>query len=629
MAITRIDIAPCVTGYGASQPSFEVTVTYEQVTDLQNKGIAIWLEEDGEHLDLIYHSPIDLLPEKQTIVLNDTSVFDQLDTIVKKGGFKEYKLYAVYTEPANAIRSSPTENLVVFTDVVPTIESVKQNKENVQIIVDYYSSKVNYYLYNLTHDKKFPFSFVYNEEENHWQGNSTFDTSIGECNESLEVTLVEKYDALSSCIIASETSQKLENVTGACMTQTKWSPLGSDLLFDSEFPDFVDGAISTDKSSHWISFFSYPKNAQYTIFARMRSAEGKTYAVREIPIKNSRTQRDISSTAITGTDKWASVWRSNDGTIDFKYNIYLAAFEANLRPQPGWNNVSGEEINISTGRNNCVCPRIVYNPASGVLLVTWVNIEDKKLVGIYYKLGDDNQFKQVSYAFDISREISLSYYVGLDLDLNSSYENNVVLMVDGDTVIVGYQKTQEDIYFSRVSAPGANGQVTVTPLTTHRLPTVGPHKFHATIDVSSDASGTENKRILMVYSSYLRVYGVCLQLFGTRTSMVYPDTQLNVDIVNLCFCPNIKSIDNGVGGKNYVVAWGTEYNIVYNTFDSDFISVGKETIFNVGSYNRHPTVVSSESQVGITFQSIGGLPGPITLGTAIYTHTFNYNTSAT
>ncbi|MEW7859203.1 hypothetical protein AB2M95_25105 [Pseudomonas chlororaphis] len=378
---------------------------------------------------------------------------------------------------------------------------------------------------------------------------------------------------------------------------TKWLN-GLNIFYDDSSNESLRGVLKTDVSGHLIGTYQGPKASGYTtLYGRLETKNGTLRPSYLLPAFTQRTQKDVDTTPIQGSDDFVAVWASNDPGA---FRIFARKYSVSERQGIG---APFTETLISGSNGDYVCPRVIYNPANCQLFACWIGVTERQLQGIWL---DKDTLEPTSYPVMITSAVYPTLFnPGADLD-TSTYEN-IVLMNHGDGVIVSVQETLSKINFLRVGSP-SSGKSPVNLITSYSQTGMG--KFHATFD-------TVHNNIMLVYigtSAY--VYGDRVRVFGkadqSEAEQYQSDQELQalspVRLNNNVYAssqPYISAMPDACGVIDFLVTWSTGYTgIFFNRFDDAFIPLAAETSINPNdSGNTFPKAVASDNQVAVLLQA--------------------------
>ncbi|WP_333678123.1 hypothetical protein [Dyella sp.] len=383
---------------------------------------------------------------------------------------------------------------------------------------------------------------------------------------------------------------------------TNWQD-GLNILFDGPYNESPRAALCTAVSGQLIGAYTGYDGTVWTLYTRMQTTNGALRPPYLMPAFTRNNQKDIDLTAIDGTNEMVAVWASshNNGLYRVYARKYSVSDQGVGTPFPPY-----PEILASGENGNYVCPRVIYNPTSGLTFVCWASDNERELQGIWL----DRSLEEQSYRFGISKDIySTFYYSGTELGIAAN--ENIVLMNQRDSVIVAIQETLSKINFYRVERP-VFGSSRVTLITSYPQANMG--KFHAVLDQSRST-------IMLVYvgpQSY--VYGDRLRVFGLQDDS--PDgsptphaednqPRAGIRLNNATYATGMPYIaalpaqKGQEGPPGFVVAWScANYGIYYNHFDELFNPMAAERQINPNdSANNYPKVLVSDNQVAIVMQA--------------------------
>ncbi|ROL90204.1 hypothetical protein [Pseudomonas chlororaphis] len=378
---------------------------------------------------------------------------------------------------------------------------------------------------------------------------------------------------------------------------TKWLN-GLNIFYDDSSNESLRGVLKTDVSGHLVGTYQGPKASGYTtLYGRLETKNGTLRPSYLLPAFTQRTQKDVDTTPIQGSDDFVAVWASNDPGA---FRIFARKYSVSERQGIG---APFTETLISGSNGDYVCPRVIYNPANCQLFACWIGVTERQLQGIWL---DKDTLEPTSYPVMITSAVYPTLFnPGADLD-TSTYEN-IVLMNHGDGVIVGVQETLSKINFLRVGSP-TSGKSPVNLMTSYSQTGMG--KFHATFD-------TAHNNIMLVYigtSAY--VYGDRVRVFGkadqSEAEQYQSDQELQalspVRLNNNVYAssqPYISAMPDACGVIDFLVTWSTGYTgIFFNRFDDAFIPLAAETSINPNdSGNTFPKAVASDNQIAVLLQA--------------------------
>ncbi|RON82691.1 hypothetical protein BK635_12400 [Pseudomonas chlororaphis] len=378
---------------------------------------------------------------------------------------------------------------------------------------------------------------------------------------------------------------------------TKWLN-GLNIFYDDSSNESLRGVLKTDVSGHLVGTYQGPKASGYTtLYGRLETKNGTLRPSYLLPAFTQRTQKDVDTTPIQGSDDFVAVWASNDPGA---FRIFARKYSVSERQGIG---APFTETLISGSNGDYVCPRVIYNPANCQLFACWIGVTERQLQGIWL---DKDTLEPTSYPVMITSAVYPTLFnPGADLD-TSTYEN-IVLMNHGDGVIVGVQETLSKINFLRVGSP-TSGKSPVNLITSYSQTGMG--KFHATFD-------TVHNNIMLVYigtSAY--VYGDRVRVFGkadqSEAEQYQSDQELQalspVRLNNNVYAssqPYISAMPDACGVIDFLVTWSTGYTgIFFNRFDDTFIPLAAETSINPNdSGNTFPKAVASDNQIAVLLQA--------------------------
>ncbi|WP_277591570.1 hypothetical protein [Pseudomonas chlororaphis] len=378
---------------------------------------------------------------------------------------------------------------------------------------------------------------------------------------------------------------------------TKWLN-GLNIFYDDSSNESLRGVLKTDVSGHLVGTYQGPKASGYTtLYGRLETKNGTLRPSYLLPAFTQRTQKDVDTTPIQGSDDFVAVWASNDPGA---FRIFARKYSVSERQGIG---APFTETLISGSNGDYVCPRVIYNPANCQLFACWIGVTERQLQGIWL---DKDTLEPTSYPVMITSAVYPTLFnPGADLD-TSTYEN-IVLMNHGDGVIVGVQETLSKINFLRVGSP-TSGKSPVNLITSYSQTGMG--KFHATFD-------TVHNNIMLVYigtSAY--VYGDRVRVFGkadqSEAEQYQSDQELQalspVRLNNNVYAssqPYISAMPDACGVIDFLVTWSTGYTgIFFNRFDDAFIPLAAETSINPNdSGNTFPKAVASDNQIAVLLQA--------------------------
>ncbi|AUG03300.1 hypothetical protein CXQ81_22710 [Pseudomonas sp. 09C 129] len=378
---------------------------------------------------------------------------------------------------------------------------------------------------------------------------------------------------------------------------TKWLN-GLNIFYDDSSNESLRGVLKTDVSGHLVGTYQGPKASGYTtLYGRLETKNGTLRPSYLLPAFTQRTQKDVDTTPIQGSDDFVAVWASNDPGA---FRIFARKYSVSERQGIG---APFTETLISGSNGDYVCPRVIYNPANCHLFACWIGVTERQLQGIWL---DKDTLEPTSYPVMITSAVYPTLFnPGADLD-TSTYEN-IVLMNHGDGVIVGVQETLSKINFLRVGSP-SSGKSPVNLMTSYSQTGMG--KFHATFD-------TAHNNIMLVYigtSAY--VYGDRVRIFGkadqSEAEQYQSDQELQalspVRLNNNVYAssqPYISAMPATCGVIDFLVTWSTGYTgIFFNRFDDAFIPLAAETSINPNdSGNTFPKAVASDNQIAVLLQA--------------------------
>ncbi|WDG52209.1 hypothetical protein [Pseudomonas chlororaphis] len=378
---------------------------------------------------------------------------------------------------------------------------------------------------------------------------------------------------------------------------TKWLN-GLNIFYDDSSNESLRGVLKTDVSGHLVGTYQGPKASGYTtLYGRLETKNGTLRPSYLLPAFTQRTQKDVDTTPIQGSDDFVAVWASNDPGA---FRIFARQYSVSERQGIG---APFTETLISGSNGDYVCPRVIYNPANCQLFACWIGVTERQLQGIWL---DKDTLEPTSYPVMITSAVYPTLFnPGADLD-TSTYEN-IVLMNHGDGVIVGVQETLSKINFLRVGSP-SSGKSPVNLITSYSQTGMG--KFHATFD-------TVHNNIMLVYigtSAY--VYGDRVRVFGkadqSEAEQYQSDQELQalspVRLNNNVYAssqPYISAMPDACGVIDFLVTWSTGYTgIFFNRFDDAFIPLAAETSINPNdSGNTFPKAVASDNQIAVLLQA--------------------------
>jgi len=378
---------------------------------------------------------------------------------------------------------------------------------------------------------------------------------------------------------------------------TKWLN-GLNIFYDDSSNESLRGVLKTDVSGHLVGTYQGPKASGYTtLYGRLETKNGTLRPSYLLPAFTQRTQKDVDTTPIQGSDDFVAVWASNDPGA---FRIFARKYSVSERQGIG---APFTETLISGSNGDYVCPRVIYNPANCQLFACWIGVTERQLQGIWL---DKDTLEPTSYPVMITSAVYPTLFnPGADLD-TSTYEN-IVLMNHGDGVIVGVQETLSKINFLRVGSP-SSGKSPVNLITSYSQTGMG--KFHATFD-------TVHNNIMLVYigtSAY--VYGDRVRVFGkadqSEAEQYQSDQELQalspVRLNNNVYAssqPYISAMPATCGVIDFLVTWSTGYTgIFFNRFDDAFIPLAAETSINPNdSGNTFPKAVASDNQIAVLLQA--------------------------
>ncbi|WPO47675.1 hypothetical protein [Pseudomonas sp. S1Bt23] len=378
---------------------------------------------------------------------------------------------------------------------------------------------------------------------------------------------------------------------------TKWLN-GLNIFYDDSSNESLRGVLKTDVSGHLVGTYQGPKASGYTtLYGRLETKNGTLRPSYLLPAFTQRTQKDVDTTPIQGSDDFVAVWASNDPGA---FRIFARKYSVSERQGIG---APFTETLISGSNGDYVCPRVIYNPANCQLFACWIGVTERQLQGIWL---DKDTLEPTSYPVMITSAVYPTLFnPGADLD-TSTYEN-IVLMNHGDGVIVGVQETLSKINFLRVGSP-SSGKSPVNLITSYSQTGMG--KFHATFD-------TVHNNIMLVYigtSAY--VYGDRVRVFGkadqSEAEQYQSDQELQalspVRLNNNVYAssqPYISAMPDACGVIDFLVTWSTGYTgIFFNRFDDAFIPLAAETSINPNdSGNTFPKAVASDNQIAVLLQA--------------------------
>ncbi|AMS16974.1 hypothetical protein A3218_22705 [Pseudomonas chlororaphis] len=378
---------------------------------------------------------------------------------------------------------------------------------------------------------------------------------------------------------------------------TKWLN-GLNIFYDDSSNESLRGVLKTDVSGHLVGTYQGPKASGYTtLYGRLETKNGTLRPSYLLPAFTQRTQKDVDTTPIQGSDDFVAVWASNDPGA---FRIFARKYSVSERQGIG---APFTETLISGSNGDYVCPRVIYNPANCQLFACWIGVTERQLQGIWL---DKDTLEPTSYPVMITSAVYPTLFnPGADLD-TSTYEN-IVLMNHGDGVIVGVQETLSKINFLRVGSP-TSGKSPVNLMTSYSQTGMG--KFHATFD-------TAHNNIMLVYigtSAY--VYGDRVRVFGkadqSEAEQYQSDQELQalspVRLNNNVYAssqPYISAMPATCGVIDFLVTWSTGYTgIFFNRFDDAFIPLAAETSINPNdSGNTFPKAVASDNQIAVLLQA--------------------------
>ncbi|EJL07223.1 hypothetical protein [Pseudomonas chlororaphis] len=378
---------------------------------------------------------------------------------------------------------------------------------------------------------------------------------------------------------------------------TKWLN-GLNIFYDDSSNESLRGVLKTDISGHLVGTYQGPKASGYTtLYGRLETKNGTLRPSYLLPAFTQRTQKDVDTTPIQGSDDFVAVWASNDPGA---FRIFARKYSVSERQGIG---APFTETLISGSNGDYVCPRVIYNPANCQLFACWIGVTERQLQGIWL---DKDTLEPTSYPVMITSAVYPTLFnPGADLD-TSTYEN-IVLMNHGDGVIVGVQETLSKINFLRVGSP-TSGKSPVNLMTSYSQTGMG--KFHATFD-------TVHNNIMLVYigtSAY--VYGDRVRVFGkadqSEAEQYQSDQELQalspVRLNNNVYAssqPYISAMPDACGVIDFLVTWSTGYTgIFFNRFDDAFIPLAAETSINPNdSGNTFPKAVASDNQIAVLLQA--------------------------
>lgn len=378
---------------------------------------------------------------------------------------------------------------------------------------------------------------------------------------------------------------------------TKWLN-GLNIFYDDSSNESLRGVLKTDVSGHLVGTYQGPKASGYTtLYGRLETKNGTLRPSYLLPAFTQRTQKDVDTTPIQGSDDFVAVWASNDPGA---FRIFARKYSVSERQGIG---APFTETLISGSNGDYVCPRVIYNPANCQLFACWIGVTERQLQGIWL---DKDTLEPTSYPVMITSAVYPTLFnPGADLD-TSTYEN-IVLMNHGDGVIVGVQETLSKINFLRVGSP-TSGKSPINLITSYSQTGMG--KFHATFD-------TVHNNIMLVYigtSAY--VYGDRVRIFGkadqSEAEQYQSDQELQalspVRLNNNVYAssqPYISAMPDACGVIDFLVTWSTGYTgIFFNRFDDAFIPLAAETSINPNdSGNTFPKAVASDNQIAVLLQA--------------------------
>ncbi|AZE49982.1 hypothetical protein C4K04_4318 [Pseudomonas chlororaphis] len=378
---------------------------------------------------------------------------------------------------------------------------------------------------------------------------------------------------------------------------TKWLN-GLNIFYDDSSNESLRGVLKTDVSGHLIGTYQGPKTSGYTtLYGRLETKSGTLRPSYLLPALTQRTQKDVDTTPIQGSDDFVAVWASNDSGA---FRIFARKYSVSERQGIG---APFTETLISGSNGDYVCPRVIYNPANCQLFACWIGVTERQLQGIWL---DKDTLEPTSYPVMITSAVYPTLF-SPSADLDTSTYENIVLMNHDDGVIVGVQETLSKINFLRVGSP-TSGKSTVNLITSYSQTGMG--KFHATFD-------TVHNNIMLVYigtSAY--VYGDRVRVFGkadqSEAEQYQSDQELQalspVRLNNNVYAssqPYISAMPDACGVIDFLVTWSTGYTgIFFNRFDDAFIPLAAETSINPNdSGNTFPKAVASDNQIAVLLQA--------------------------
>lgn len=591
MAITEIKVSECFSYIeDAGKRRFEIKTFSESSNDLKDKGVSVYYDETDL---LLAATGIEKNLQPAFELALDQNV-EEFMSIVRKEGFKTYRIRMEENIADGAI-GGVFFNDIQFLDVEPEITKVviddddEQGPANFQVLVKYYSPGVSLSLINEKYDKEFNFSyFEYDEVLEVWKSEILVDNSFGKCNEKLKFSIIGEYLGVAlPCISEWSTRIELdETLNGVCMN-TKWQP-GFNIFWDDVSNDSIRDLQVTSKSGHMLATYYAPlaSTGNYTLMTRMQTATGALRPPLSICNLQARINKDANTTAIDGTDNFVAVWAGN---FSGRFKIYGRPFTAG---QNGITSTEFQEIDLSGGNGDYTCPRVIYNPISKLLLVTWVSVAEKKIQGVFL---DPNTLEKMSYDFDISTNIHTGYN-NASIDLGTTTTENIVLMNHGEKIVIAYLEKLGELKFLSIGKP-VGGTPPVNLMTQYSQAQMG--KFHAELD-------PQTNNIMLVYVLGQDIYGVKIKVFAKGGGEVYAANKLNSISSGSPSYPYINKAVTNQETYEFHVAWSsTSLGAFYNRFDENFFSIDAETQVNGASSNSnmYPKLVASDNQLAMLFQA--------------------------
>ncbi|HCU0429588.1 TPA: hypothetical protein OUE92_001746 [Serratia marcescens] len=589
MAITAITVSKCFSYINDVQRrKLKINITSDSPADLKKKKVSVYYDKTSL---LIAESQYDeAIPSEFELPIDIN--LDEFISIVRHMGFSSYRL-RVEENFSDGTVGVIFFSDIQFMDIYPEITNVlvSKTKDGVAefvVTVKYYSPGVLIDIKNEKYNKTFTFKeYQYDADKEVWVSSMSILIDFGECHEKLKFTAVGNYKGdMLPCNSDWSTCVDVNGyIEGVCMI-TNWQR-GTNVFWDSPANDSIRDLQRTKKSGHLLVTYYAQVTTTRTnsLMTRLETAQGALHPPMTIHSLQASDNKDVSTTSIDGTDDFVAVWAGN---FSGHYQIYVRKFTAN---QNSIGSPQIQEIAISGNDGDYVCPRIIYNPASNLLLATWVSVIEKKIQGVYL---DPNTLEKMSYDFDISLNI-YSGYINRQIDLGVTKVENIVLMNHGDQVIVSYLERLGELRFMSIGKP-VGGTPPVHSSTQYSQAGMG--KFHAVLDAKSN-------NIMLVYVLGMDIYGTKLKMFAADEAEVYDAIKINSISSGQPSFPYINQVSNSQNKSEFHVAWSSAtMGAFFNRFDDNFFAIDAETRVNeTGLNTMFPKLAASDNQIAMLFQA--------------------------